>query len=97
MLQYLGQGACQAMEDAWCLSRQLASLGSDDDALDKALRRFEEIRLPRTARCQLTARPWGQVWHTDDPVSIALRDRVLRLRAFDDCSDLDWLYADQTA
>jgi 2-polyprenyl-6-methoxyphenol hydroxylase-like FAD-dependent oxidoreductase len=41
------------------------------------------------------AYPWGQVWHTGDLVTIALRDRVLRLRAFDDYSDLDWLYAGQ--
>lgn len=95
MLQYLGQGACQAMEDAWCLAEQAGDLSTDAPALDKALRRFEELRLPRTTRCQLTARPWGQIWHTADPVTVALRNRVLRARAFDDYSDVDWLYAGQ--
>jgi salicylate hydroxylase len=97
MLQYLGQGACQAMEDAWCLAEQVAVHGPAPGGLDKALRRFEEIRLPRTTRCQLTARSWGQVWHTADPVTVNLRNRVLRARAFDDYSDVGWLYADQSA
>lgn len=93
MLQYLGQGACQAMEDAVTLADRAAEFGSE--AVDKALLSFEEERLPRTTRCQLTARPWGRLWHTDDPLTTYLRNRVMRARLPDDYSDVDWLYAEQ--
>ena len=95
MLQYLGQGACQAMEDALVLAERATTLGPG--AVDKALRSFEELRLPRTSRCQLTARPWGRLWHTTDPLTTNLRNRVLRARAYDDYSEVDWLYAEQSA
>jgi 3-hydroxybenzoate 6-monooxygenase len=90
MLQYLGQGACQALEDAVELGYRLARNGSD---IDTAYREFEQVRLPRTARCQTSARPWGELWHTDDPVTLGLRNRILAMRAPDDYTELDWLYA----
>lgn len=90
MLQVLGQGACQALEDAVCLADSLAA---HPDDVEKALAAYEEQRLPRTTRCQRTARPWAEVWHLDDPLAVALRDRILRTRAHDDYSDVDWLYA----
>ncbi|MTD55415.1 FAD-dependent monooxygenase [Amycolatopsis pithecellobii] len=90
MLQYLGQGACQALEDAVELGYRLAHNGSD---IDTAYRDFETVRLPRTAQCQTRARPWGDMWHTDDPLTVGLRNRFLAMRAPDDYSELDWLYA----
>jgi 2-polyprenyl-6-methoxyphenol hydroxylase-like FAD-dependent oxidoreductase len=95
MLQYLGQGACQAMEDAVTMAERAVALGPT--AIDKALLSFEEARLPRTTRCQLTARPWGRLWHTTDPLMGLLRNRLLRARDHDDYSDVDWLYAGQPA
>jgi salicylate hydroxylase len=89
MLQYLGQGACQALEDAVELGYRLHSSGSDTDT---AYREFEKARLPRTAQCQTIARPWGRLWHLEDPLAVALRDRVLASREPDDYSELDWLY-----
>jgi len=89
MLQYLGQGACQALEDAVELGRQL----NGHDA-DNAFARYQQNRLPRATRCQRTARPWGEIWHTADPLTRALRNRMFQLRAFDDYSDVEWLYAD---
>ncbi|QJY48118.1 FAD-dependent monooxygenase [Pseudonocardia broussonetiae] len=91
MLQYLAQGAGQALEDADQLARALAAHRDD---LPAALKAYEERRLARAGRCQRVARPWGRIWHTDDDVTAALRDRVLRGRAFDDYSEVDWLYAD---
>lgn len=91
MLQYLGQGACQALEDAHQIG---AALGEHPGALDTALRQYESVRIERASRCQLSARPWGEVWHTDDPVTVGLRNRFMRGRAYDDYSDVDWLYAD---
>jgi 2-polyprenyl-6-methoxyphenol hydroxylase-like FAD-dependent oxidoreductase len=90
MLQYLGQGACQALEDAVELGYRLELHGSDIDA---AYREFQDARLPRTARCQTAARPWGDLWHTGDPLTVALRNRLLAQREPDDYTELDWLYA----
>lgn len=94
MLQYLGQGACQALEDAVEIGhrfRRHTGEGTVDVAT--AYREFEQARLPRTTRCQTSARPWGDLWHTEDPLVLALRDRVLGGRAADDYRELDWLYA----
>ncbi|SFO37015.1 salicylate hydroxylase [Actinomadura madurae] len=90
MLQYLGQGACQALEDAVEIGYRLQRHDSDVDA---AYRAFEAARLPRTARCQTSARPWGDLWHTADPLLIAVRNRLFAARASDDYRDVEWLYA----
>ena len=98
MLQYLGQGACQALEDAVELGYRFGlHSGPDGVDLGRAYREFEAARLPRTARCQTSARPWGELWHTDDPLVLALRERVLGRRAPDDYRELDWLYAPAAA
>ncbi len=94
MLQYLGQGACQALEDGYVLARELAARPDD---VDGALRAYQDHRLPRASRCQLSARPWGEIWHTDDVAMRGLRNRVLQARSPDDYSELDWLYADDLA
>lgn len=90
MLQYLGQGACQALEDAVELGHHLQVHGTD---VATAYRGFERARLPRAARCQTSARPWGELWHTTDPITVAVRDRLFAARAFDDYTEFDWLYA----
>lgn len=90
MLQYLGQGACQALEDAVELGYRFRRHGSD---IDSAYREFEWARLPRTTRCQTSARPWGELWHTDDAITVAVRDRYFAQRGEDDYSEVDWLYA----
>lgn len=92
MLQYLGQGACQALEDAWALAEELDRAGAE---VDKALAAYQDRRLPKASRCQLAARPWGEVWHTDNPAMLGLRSRALRARRSDDYSELDWLYAEE--
>ncbi|GAB87145.1 MULTISPECIES: FAD-dependent monooxygenase [Mycobacteriales] len=94
MLQYLGQGACQALEDALALGD---ALGEHHDEPQVAFKKYEIARVERATRCQEVARPWGALWHTNDPTLLALRNRVFRLRAADDYSDVEWLYADPTA
>lgn len=89
MVQYLAQGACQAIEDAECLARQLTAHPGD---IPRAFAAYQAERIPRTARVQRVARGWGQVWHADDAVVPALRDRVFSRRPADDYTDLDWLY-----
>ena len=89
MLQFLGQGACQALEDAVVLADELAAHPTD---LGQALVAYQSRRLTRTTRCQLIARPWGEVWHTEDPDMLAQRNRILGSRRHDDYSELEWLY-----
>jgi 3-hydroxybenzoate 6-monooxygenase len=92
MLQYLGQGACQALEDALGLG---AALGRHRQDPGLAFKAYEQARLPVASRCQTVARPWGALWHADDPTLVALRNRVFRMRTAEDYSDLDWLYAER--
>jgi len=88
MLQYLGQGACQALEDAEALGRGLAEHGDD---FTKVFAAYEQGRIPRATRCQTTARTWGEIWHTDG-VGRTLRNHILTSRAADDYTHTDWLY-----
>lgn len=90
MVQYLAQGACQALEDARALA---FALDAQPSSVDRALAAYERIRLPRATRCQTAARNWGELWHTNDPITIGLRDRLFRMRAADDYTEVDWLYA----
>ncbi|QJU55322.1 FAD-dependent monooxygenase [Herbiconiux sp. KACC 21604] len=94
MLQYLGQGACQALEDGLALA---AALGGGVDEPADALRLYDEKRVAHTARCQRTARPWGESWHTTDATTLAYRDRYFAARRSDDYSDVAWLYDDALA
>jgi salicylate hydroxylase len=52
MLPFMAQGAAQAIEDAATLAGVLIQSGAD---VPQALRRYEDLRLPRTARIQTTA------------------------------------------
>jgi 2-polyprenyl-6-methoxyphenol hydroxylase-like FAD-dependent oxidoreductase len=52
MLPFLAQGAAQAIEDGATLTAVLARIGDDVPA---ALKRYEALRLPRTARIQAVA------------------------------------------
>jgi salicylate hydroxylase len=92
MLQYLGQGACQAMEDAHCLAGEVAKQQAAS-VLDwpGALAAYEQARTARTARVQTTARAWGELWHCDGLARL-LRNTLLTDRRLDDYRYLDWLY-----
>lgn len=60
----LGQGGCQAMEDAWVLATTLltTNIGVED-----ALRRYEAARLPRTTEIVQRARARADMTHGIDP------------------------------
>ena len=60
----LGQGGCQAMEDAWVLANVLltTNIGVED-----ALRRYEAARLPRTSEIVRRARARADMTHGVDP------------------------------
>ena len=88
MLQYLAQGACQALEDAVCLADQVQAAGR---SLEEAFTKYEALRAPRTARVQRNARIFGDVIHADT-VGRLLRDALLSRNAPDDPRYVDWLY-----
>jgi salicylate hydroxylase len=92
MLQYLAQGACQALEDADCLAAQVGEqAGAEHLDWDTALRDYAEVRTVRTARVQRAARDWGELWHCDG-LFRSVRNALLRDREPTDYRYVDWLY-----
>ncbi len=91
MLQYIAQGACQALEDAMCLADILDNYDGD---VDKAFLAYQEIRIPRTARVQRIARLFGDIIHSDG-ITALLRNELLTQRAADDFTYTDWFYGYQ--
>ena len=87
MLQYIAQGACQALEDAVCLGNALAQ---HHDARE-AFCAYQNERIPRTARVQRTARFFGELKHLDG-VGRAVRNALLQKRSPDDFEYFDFLY-----
>jgi salicylate hydroxylase len=77
MLPYLGQGACQAMEDGVVLAAALDSMPED---LPGALQLYERVRLPRASRVVLSARERGEDNHLVSPVKAWKRDIMIALR-----------------
>jgi salicylate hydroxylase len=88
MLQYLAQGACQAIEDSVVLADSVDAHPDDTEAAFKA---YETQRAPRTARVQTTARKWGEILHIDG-MGAELRAALLAERATDDYGVVEWLY-----
>lgn len=89
MLQYLAQGACQAIEDAGSLAQFMVKHDGD---VAEAFASYQQERLPRTAQIQRVARAWGEIWHATDSIVPALRNRVFARSSAEHYIDLDWLY-----
>ena len=76
----MGQGACQAVEDALTLSKCLAPVGlSDGHRIVSALRSYEEHRRNRTSR--ITNLSWriGAVGQWENPVACTIRNAFLKI------------------
>ena len=92
MLQYLAQGACQAIEDADVLAAAMRRhAGPDGARVPAALAEYARVRAPQAARVQRTARLWGDIWHVDG-VAAVLRDELFMRHTPDDYRYTDWLY-----
>jgi 2-polyprenyl-6-methoxyphenol hydroxylase-like FAD-dependent oxidoreductase len=72
MIPNLGQGACQAVEDAVVLARCLG-----DDA-PRSLRLYEGRRIPRTTAVVRRSRLAGRVTQLENPLLRRLRDAVAK-------------------
>ncbi|KAA0016135.1 FAD-dependent urate hydroxylase HpxO [Salinicola corii] len=62
----LGQGGCQAMEDAWVLARALDSAGGD---VAKALKAYDEARAERVGEIVSRARKRAETTHGAEPAA----------------------------
>jgi 2-polyprenyl-6-methoxyphenol hydroxylase-like FAD-dependent oxidoreductase len=91
MLQYLAQGACQALEDSDALAGALAAAGNAGRAPAEGLAAYAARRAPRAMRVQRTARTWGEIWHVDG-VAKLIRDELLIDRDVADHRHVAWLY-----
>ena len=89
MLQYFAQGACQAMEDAVCLSHMLGQY--EDHAV--ALEQYRAQRFPRTARVQLLSRAIGEHIYHPAGEHARIRNAIMSAKSQEEhCGDLAWLY-----
>jgi salicylate hydroxylase len=91
MLQYIAQGACQALEDAVYLADAVANQHAEVEAV---FRLYQQERIPRTARVQRSARLFGEIIHSSG-VTALLRNALLAGRAPDDLTYTDWFYGYQ--
>jgi 2-polyprenyl-6-methoxyphenol hydroxylase-like FAD-dependent oxidoreductase len=77
MLPYLGQGACQALEDGAVLANALAASPGDPAA---ALATYEWVRRPRASAVVLTARARGVSNHLPSRWAQLRRDAAIAVR-----------------
>jgi salicylate hydroxylase len=77
MLPYLGQGACQALEDGAVLATALATEAADPVT---GLARYERTRRPRASQVVLAARERGLSNHLTSPWAAWRRDLLIAWR-----------------
>jgi salicylate hydroxylase len=91
MLPFMAQGAAQAIEDGATLAACLAESDGADAAA--ALRRYEQIRLPRTARVQGLAARNKVRFHLPDGPEQEARDAEMAKNVTDwSLQSVAWLY-----
>jgi 2-polyprenyl-6-methoxyphenol hydroxylase-like FAD-dependent oxidoreductase len=74
MLQYLAQGAGQAIEDAVVMGEALRFTGGD---AAQAFQKYQQARSLRTGRVQLTSRFYGDIYHASG-VQRELRNQIFQ-------------------
>ncbi|MET7644364.1 FAD-dependent monooxygenase [Streptomyces sp. NPDC005426] len=87
MLQYLAQGACQALEDAVALGEALGRCGDPVDAFTA----YAAQRGERAARIQTNARRFGEICHLEG-MGATFRNLLLGSREPDDFDDISWVW-----
>ncbi len=70
----MGQGACQAIEDAYTLSECLNKFD-----VQQAFMKYQTLRLPKAHQVVKTSWTIGKIAHLSNPLLIGLRNQVLRL------------------
>ncbi|WP_372825820.1 3-hydroxybenzoate 6-monooxygenase [Polaromonas sp.] len=89
MLQYLAQGAGQAIEDAVVLREALRFTHGD---VPQAFQKYQQLRYLRTGRVQLTARFYGDIYHAAG-VQRELRNQMFQSETESaGFAGLQWMY-----
>jgi salicylate hydroxylase len=89
MLQYLAQGAGQAIEDSVVLGEALKAARGD---VAQAFAKYQQARYLRTGRVQLTARFYGDIYHASG-VTRELRNMMFRSgKESAGFASLKWMY-----
>lgn len=70
----MGQGACQAIEDAYVLSECL-----DKYELTEAFTEYQKLRLSKAHQVVKTSWLIGKIAHLTNPILISLRNQILKL------------------
>lgn len=73
----MGQGACQAIEDAYVLSECL-----DKYNINKAFSEYQKLRLSKAHKVVKTSWNVGKMAHLKNPMLIGLRNQILKLTPF---------------
>lgn len=93
MLQYMAQGAAQALED----SIELGDALTENDRIEDAFKAYVEKRFLRTARVQYSARQFIEICQADASYA-AVRNAYFRDRPVEKIHEsLDWLYSPDLA
>jgi salicylate hydroxylase len=89
MLQYLAQGAAMAMEDAVALA---AAAAEGDGDFVVAFRRYQQLRLVRASRVQLSSQLTGLLYHAAGAAR-RVRNDIYQGRSAERYYDaLDWIF-----
>jgi 2-polyprenyl-6-methoxyphenol hydroxylase-like FAD-dependent oxidoreductase len=89
MVQYIAQGAAMALEDAICLG---AAAHEADGDFSRAFQRYQDIRIVRTARVQISSMMMTKLNHAKG-VERKVRNSLFEGRTPDEFYDrLAWLY-----
>ncbi len=89
MTQYMAQGACMALEDAVTLGEAIKAADND---LAEGFKRYEQVRIPRTARVLWSTREMGRIYHAAG-VERVVRNALWAGRTQEQFYDsLQWLY-----
>ena len=88
MLQFLAQGAAQSLEDAAMLAHWVERYAPEYDVAFVA---FQNSRVLRTTRVQITARFFEHFWHPSGATA-RLRNEYLAGHPPDRCQEFDWLF-----
>jgi len=90
MLQYFAQGAATALEDAVCLG---ACADAADGDFPLAFREYQDKRLVRASRVQVSAELLGMLFHARDGMERRVRNAMYQGRAPGRYYDaLEWLF-----
>lgn len=69
----MGQGACQAIEDAYVLAACLQKF-----KIDKAFQKYQKIRLPKAHKIVKSSWYLGKIAHLSNPIWIAIRNKIMK-------------------